>query len=103
MNKALELLEQIEEIEENKYHHARTIVFNKEDMEGLERMLLSNNIEDVTLGAAIWENNIQNMEDFNRRRLWDRLYDSENWEYFLGTSVNILSKIDGETILCKFY
>ena len=30
--KALELIEQIEDVEENKYHKTRTIIFNSDDM-----------------------------------------------------------------------
>ena len=35
MNKAIELFEQIENVDENKYHKTRTIIFDKDDMEFL--------------------------------------------------------------------
>ena len=39
MSKALELLEQIKSVDENKYNKTRTIIFNSDDMEFLQEAI----------------------------------------------------------------
>lgn len=39
MSKALELLEQIKSVDENKYHKTRTIIFNSDDIEFLQEAI----------------------------------------------------------------